>query len=95
MPLRIVIDVRRIRDFGIGTYIRNLFKAWPLDNENRYILVTPDPHEPELRGLPPNFEMAVYPRPDTDWFNHVLLLFLPSGNRRRPRTSSAELRADR
>ena len=26
-PLRIVIDVRHIKDFGIGTYIRNLVKA--------------------------------------------------------------------
>jgi hypothetical protein len=24
MPFRAVIDARRIRDFGIGTYIRNL-----------------------------------------------------------------------
>ena len=26
-PLRIVIDVRHIKDFGIGTYIRNLVSA--------------------------------------------------------------------
>ena len=34
-PLRIVIDVRHIKDFGIGTYIRNLVKALgELDQEN-------------------------------------------------------------
>src|ERR1022692_4815689 len=27
MPLRIVVDVRRVRDFGIGTYIRGLLHA--------------------------------------------------------------------
>ena len=27
MPLHIVIDARRIRDFGIGTYIRSLVHA--------------------------------------------------------------------
>ena len=27
MPLHIVIDARRVRDFGIGTYIRNLTRA--------------------------------------------------------------------
>jgi len=35
--LRIAIDVRRIRDFGIGTYIRNLVRELArLDCENRY-----------------------------------------------------------
>ena len=35
--LKIVIDVRRLRDFGIGTYIRNLVHALgALDHENRY-----------------------------------------------------------
>jgi glycosyltransferase involved in cell wall biosynthesis len=76
MPLRIVLDVRRIRDFGIGTYIRNLVQGLAsLDHENRYVLVTLDPHEPELRGLPPNFELAVYPRPDTDWVNQFSFYF--------------------
>ena len=36
----IVIDVRRIGDFGIGTYIRNLVRALArLDRENRYTLI--------------------------------------------------------
>ncbi len=38
--LHIAIDVRRVRDFGIGTYIRNLTHALSrLDRENRYTLV--------------------------------------------------------
>jgi hypothetical protein len=27
MPLRIIIDARRIADFGVGTYIRNLVRG--------------------------------------------------------------------
>ena len=76
MPLRIVIDVRRIRDFGIGTYIRNLVHGLAsLDRENHYVLVAPRPDEPELGGLPPNFEIAVYARSDTDWVNQFAFHF--------------------
>jgi glycosyltransferase involved in cell wall biosynthesis len=76
MPLRIVIDVRRIGDFGVGTYIRNLLHGLAsLDRENRYVLVAPRPDEPELGGLPPNFETAVYARSDTDWVNQFAFYF--------------------
>jgi len=76
MPLRIVIDVRHIRDFGIGTYIRNLVHGLAaLDRENHYVLVAPGPDEPELAELPENFETAVYPRQDTDWVNQFSFYF--------------------
>ena len=40
MPLRIVFDVRRVRDFGIGTYIRGLLHALAaIDPSDEYILV--------------------------------------------------------
>ena len=66
MPLRIVIDVRRISDFGIGTYIRNLVHGLAgLDSENTYILVALRPDEPELAGLPPNFSRSRLPRVPT------------------------------
>jgi hypothetical protein len=39
MPLRIVLDVRHSRDFGIGTYIRNLVRALAkIDHEDRFVL---------------------------------------------------------
>lgn len=67
MPLRIVIDTRHLRDFGIGTYIRNLLGALSrLDIENRYILVAHPEDLSELSGLGPNFELAPYERRDTD-----------------------------
>jgi glycosyltransferase involved in cell wall biosynthesis len=64
MPLRIVLDVRHINDFGIGTYIRNLIKALgAIDQENRYILSATTAETAELTGLPANFEVAVYHPP--------------------------------
>jgi glycosyltransferase involved in cell wall biosynthesis len=67
VPLRIAIDIRRIRDFGIGTYIRNLVRALAqLDHSSHYTLITRGEDLPELEGLPANFERAVFRRPDQD-----------------------------
>ena len=65
MPLRIAIDVRRIADFGIGTYIRNLIRSLAaLDNHNEYTLITgADPRanqSADLAGLPRNFQTISY-----------------------------------
>lgn len=76
MPFRFVIDVRRIRDFGVGTYIRNLVHALAaLDRENHYTLVALTGDEPELADLPENFEIAVYERADRDWVNQFSFFF--------------------
>ncbi len=41
MPLQIALDTRRLADFGIGTYIRNLVRALArIDSENQYTLIT-------------------------------------------------------
>ncbi|MBI2680800.1 MAG: glycosyltransferase family 4 protein [Candidatus Solibacter usitatus] len=59
--LKIVIDVRRIRDFGIGTYIRNLVHALAhVDSTNRYVLVTSPGEARVFAGLPAHFEVAPY-----------------------------------
>src|SRR5579862_1230301 len=59
--LKIVIDVRRIRDFGIGTYIRNLVNALAhVDHTNRYVLVTSPGEARSFAGLPSHFEVATY-----------------------------------
>jgi glycosyltransferase involved in cell wall biosynthesis len=74
--LRIAIDVRRIRDFGIGTYIRNLVRELArVDRENRYVLVFLRADEGELAGLPENFSKVVYDRSDTDPLNHITFYF--------------------
>jgi glycosyltransferase involved in cell wall biosynthesis len=59
--LRIVIDARRLKDFGIGTYIRNLTASLgKLDQENHYRLVVNQQDIHEISGLPSNFEKVVY-----------------------------------
>src|SRR5579862_1849913 len=61
MPHRIVLDARRIADFGIGTYIRNLVRSLSkIDHSNHYTLVTPVPEVPEFHDLPSNFHTAFY-----------------------------------
>src|SRR5580765_642117 len=76
MPQHIVIDVRRLGDFGIGTYIRNLIQALArLDQENRYTLITFPKRTEELAGLGPNFHTAEYPRNDTDVLQNIAFPF--------------------
>ena len=64
--LKIVIDARRIRDFGIGTYIRNLIYALArADQKNQYDVVISPAQGPLLSGLPPQFQIATYSRDET------------------------------
>jgi glycosyltransferase involved in cell wall biosynthesis len=78
MPLHIAIDARRIRDFGIGTYIRSLVHALAaIDAENHYTLVSGPGEVRTLAGLPENFRAAVYRRNDHAVLDHVMFpLFL-------------------
>ena len=51
-PVRIGIDVRKLHDFGIGTYIRNLLKQLArLDRETEF-MVANDAIEVALRPIP-------------------------------------------
>jgi glycosyltransferase involved in cell wall biosynthesis len=76
----IVMDARRIRDFGIGTYIRSLVHALgAIDLTSRYTLVSSANDARTLTGLPPNFRIAVYNRTDSDALDHLLFpVFLRS-----------------
>jgi len=72
MPLHIVIDVRHIRDFGIGTYIRSLIHALGgVDRENRYTLVALPDDARTISGLPHNFQITVFPRDDMHKLEHI------------------------
>ena len=72
--LRIVIDVRRLRDFGIGTYIRNLVVALgALDRDNRYILIAAPDDRQFLETLPANFETAFSTRSDDSAWDQIAL----------------------
>jgi glycosyltransferase involved in cell wall biosynthesis len=78
MPLHIVIDARRTRDFGIGTYIRSLVNALAaIDLTNRYTLVTTTADLRAFAALPPNFTAAAYSRTDASALDNLLFpLFL-------------------
>ena len=76
MPKHIVIDCRRLGDFGIGTYIRNLVQALArLDHENRYTLITFDNNPADLTGLGSNFHTTQYERRDTDVGQNIAFPF--------------------
>ncbi len=64
MPLRVAIDIRRIGDFGIGTYIRNLLRGLAaLDSETSYLLVARQDDVVEVPDLGPNFEIVRFHPP--------------------------------
>jgi glycosyltransferase involved in cell wall biosynthesis len=70
--MHIVIDVRHIRDFGIGTYIRNLVRGIArLDQENRYTLIARPQETGDLAGLGPNFSTAEYATADTRLLHNI------------------------
>ncbi len=58
MPaVKIAIDIRRMTEFGVGTYIRNVVRALGrLDHESEYFLVGAPPKVQEIGVLPPNFQ---------------------------------------
>ncbi|MCC6537563.1 MAG: glycosyltransferase family 4 protein [Bryobacterales bacterium] len=70
--MRIVMDARHARDFGIGTYIRGLLQGLAeVDASNRYVIVLPAGEEVQLPALPGNFETVTYSGTDLDYFDHV------------------------
>jgi glycosyltransferase involved in cell wall biosynthesis len=72
MPFHIVIDARRIRDFGIGTYIRGLTLALGrIDSSNLYTLVCGPADVRALPDLPERFRSAIYARTDSSALDHV------------------------
>src|ERR1035438_5435376 len=57
MPsVKIAIDIRRMTEFGVGTYIRNVVRTLGrLDRENQYLLIGSPAKVEEIGALPPNF----------------------------------------
>ena len=54
--MRIGIDVRKLHDFGIGTYIRNLLRQLArLDRETEFVLLCRTEDKPALDALGENF----------------------------------------
>jgi glycosyltransferase involved in cell wall biosynthesis len=64
--VEIAIDIRRISDFGVGTYIRNIVRALSrLDRHNKYHLIGSPDKVKEIGSLPANFHTIAFAEPDT------------------------------
>jgi glycosyltransferase involved in cell wall biosynthesis len=60
LAYNIAIDARKLSDFGIGTYVRNLVTALgELDQENQYVLFAGQRGSQDLLDLPDNFRVVV------------------------------------
>jgi glycosyltransferase involved in cell wall biosynthesis len=63
--VKIAIDVRRMTEFGVGTYIRNVVRTLGrLDRENKYLLIGPSAKVEEIGPLPPNFHAVPLHQPE-------------------------------
>lgn len=74
--MRIAIDVRRIRDFGIGTYIRNLLRAFAESASPHQFLLIGSPGDAKLRDLPANFQHVPHRFSDLNRRDHAALPWL-------------------
>ena len=64
MAATIAIDARKIDDFGIGTYIKNLVRELGrIDRENHYVLLVGPQRQADLSALPDNFTCAIVSAP--------------------------------
>ena len=63
--MKIAIDVRRMTEFGVGTYIRNVVRTLGrLDRENKSLLIGPSAKVEEIGALPPNFHGVPLHQPE-------------------------------
>jgi len=55
--VKVAVDIRRMSEFGVGTYIRNIVRTLGrLDHENHYFLIGPPAKVQEIGALPANFQ---------------------------------------
>jgi glycosyltransferase involved in cell wall biosynthesis len=63
--VRVAIDARKLHDFGIGTYIRNLLRQLArIDRETDYVLLTAQADLDVAAQLGPNFRTVLEPSPN-------------------------------
>jgi glycosyltransferase involved in cell wall biosynthesis len=63
--VKIAIDIRRMTEFGVGTYIRNVVRALGrLDRETKYLLIGPPAKVQEIGPLPRNFHAVPLTSPE-------------------------------
>jgi glycosyltransferase involved in cell wall biosynthesis len=70
--LRIVFDARHLRDYGIGTHIRNLIGSIKeIDHENEYTLLVRAGDKDAFDPLPPNFRCVIWDRASGDLIDDI------------------------
>jgi glycosyltransferase involved in cell wall biosynthesis len=63
--MRVAIDARKLHDFGIGTYIRNLLRHLArIDRDSEYVLLCQEPDIGVAAQLGPNFRAVLEPSPN-------------------------------
>ena len=74
--MRIAIDIRKINEFGVGTYIWNLIRnLGAIDVDNEYLLIGSHRNFHELGPLPPNFKQLYQPEEETLWRHRITVPF--------------------
>ena len=64
-PVKVAIDIRRITEFGVGTYTRNIVRALArIDHGNEFFLIGSPEKAAEVGPLPPNFRTVPMLQPD-------------------------------
>jgi len=75
--VKIAIDIRRMNEFGVGTYTRNIVRALArLDHENDFFLLGSAEKVNEIGSLPENFQSVPLPPPETAkgyWMYHAVV----------------------
>jgi glycosyltransferase involved in cell wall biosynthesis len=63
--MRVAIDARKLHDFGIGTYIRNLLRYLArIDHDTEYVLLSGEADLGVAAQLGPNFRAVLEPSPN-------------------------------
>ena len=63
--MRVAIDARKLHDFGIGTYIRNLLKHLSrIDTSSEYVLLCSEADAGIASTLAPNFRTVIERSPN-------------------------------
>jgi glycosyltransferase involved in cell wall biosynthesis len=74
--MRIAIDIRKINEFGVGTYIWNLVRNLSaMDDRNEYLLIGSHRNFHELGPLPENFKQLYTQDDQSLWRNHITIPF--------------------
>jgi glycosyltransferase involved in cell wall biosynthesis len=70
--MRILLDARHIRDFGFGTYIRNLIRGFAaIEAPHEFLLAARAADNHEFDGLPSNFRFIAYDRSDNEAWDQM------------------------